>query len=90
VIDDLSGVDVEFIRKKLIFLAERKSTYSGNAVKLHIAVTRKNYFIIKHIIDNDLTAFAENIELYLVEFENDLFVSDSNHSTSSPFPRFIN
>lgn len=90
VIDDLSGVDVEFIRKKLLFLAERKSTYSGNPVKLHIAVTRKNYFIIKHIIDNDLPEFADNIYLFLVEIESDLFVSDSNRAASSPFPRFIN
>jgi hypothetical protein len=59
-------------------------------VKLHIAVTRKNYFIIKHIIDNDLPDYAQNIDLFLVEIESDLFVSDSSLATSSPFPRFIN
>jgi hypothetical protein len=90
VIDDLRGVDFEFIRKKLTFLAERKSTYSGNPVKLFIALTRANYFLIKHLIDTDLKEHSCNIELVLVELETDLFIIEGNPTSKSSFQRYIN
>ncbi len=90
VVDDLSGVDVNFIKQKIRFLAERKSTYSGNPVKLYIALTRKNYFFIKHLIDSDLKDIAQHIELYLVDVETELVISDSLNTGKTILPRYIN
>ncbi len=90
VLDDLSGVDVNFIKQKIRFLAERKSTYSGNPVRLYIALTRKNYFFVKHLIDSDLKDISENIELYLVDVESELVITDTAAGGKAMFPRFIN
>lgn len=90
VIDDLSGMDMEFLRKKINFLAERKSTYSGNPVKLFIAVARKNYFLIKHLVETDLVAMAQNIELMLCEPEADILFNEALAKAKTQFPRFIN
>lgn len=90
VLDDLAGVDVNFIKQKIRFLAERKSTYSGNPVKLYIALTRKNYFFIKHLIDSDLSDISLNIELYLVDLETEALITDSPLKGKASSPLYIN
>lgn len=90
VLDDLAGVDVNFIKQKIRFLAERKSTYSGNPVKLYIALTRKNYFFIKHLIDSDLSDISLNIELYLVDVETEALITDSPLKGKASSPLYIN
>lgn len=90
VLDDLAGVDVNFIKQKIRFLAERKSTYSGNPVKLYIALTRKNYFFIKHLIDSDLSDISLNIELYLVDVETETLITDSPLKGKASSPLYIN
>lgn len=90
VIDDLSGMDMEFIRKKIKFLAERKSTYSGNPVKLFIALARKNFFLIKHLVETDLAPISENIELVLCEPESEILFNEALAQSKTLLPRFIN
>ncbi len=90
VLDDLAGVDVNFIKQKIRFLAERKSTYSGNPVKLFIALTRKNYFFIKHLIDSDLSDISLNVELYLVDVETGTLITDSPVTGKASSPLYIN
>ncbi len=90
VLDDLAGIDVNFIKQKIRFLAERKSTYSGNPVKLYIALTRKNYFFIKHLLDSDLSDISRNIELYLVDVDAETLITDSPLKGKASSPIYIN
>ncbi|KAB2909412.1 MAG: hypothetical protein LC102_02345 [Ignavibacteriales bacterium] len=89
-IDDLSGVDIEFIKKKIRFLAGRKSTYSGNPVRLYIAVTRRNYFLLKHIIDGDLQDLSTEVELVLFDSETEMVISEEVVEKRAFLPRFMN